>query len=520
MDNKEIKFIKKMYDKLNYFDQYGASVILFVIITIILILSISYCYAKIHSQPIIDDWANQRCKPNIIPFAGFITHPKDSNAIEYTSQNFNYCIQNILSSITGMSVEPITFVVNMYKKMMDSVKEEINRIRGMFDKVRTMFQEISEEIMGRIMNFTIPLIEMVVSFKDLLSKVQGAMTGGLFTLLGSYYTLKALMGAIAEFIIIILITLAALIVVLWIVPFTWGTAISMTAIFIAISIPMAIILAFMLEVLHVQTNLKIPTLKCFDENTMILMNDGNKKKISEINPGDILYENNEVTSCIKVETKGSILYELDNIIVSDSHIVNFNNNWIPIFKHPDAKIYNNYSKPFLYCLNTSNKIIKINNHIFSDWDEIFNKDIEKLKNNKILKIKKNSDIHFLMESGFNENTKIKLKNGSVKNIKEVSIGDILINNELVYGVVMINGKTIKHQYKYDLGENIIVEGGPNINWMENNLKNNYSLLHKNKISITNNDILYHLLTIQKTFYIENIQFYDYNAAIDLFLEKK
>jgi len=328
------------------------------------------------------------------------------------------------------------------------------------------------------------------------------------------------MGAIAEFIIIILITLAALIVVLWIVPFTWGTAISMTAIFIAISIPMAIILAFMLEVLHVQTNLKIPTLKCFDENTMILMNDGNKKKISEINPGDILYENNEVTSCIKVETKGSILYELDNIIVSDSHIVNFNNNWIPIFKHPDAKIYNNYSKPFLYCLNTSNKIIKINNHIFSDWDEIFNKDIEKLKNNKILKIKKNSDIHFLMESGFNENTKIKLKNGSVKNIKEVSIGDILINNELVYGVVMINGKTIKHQYKYDLGENIIVEGGPNINWMENNLKNNYSLLHKNKISITNNDILYHLLTIQKTFYIENIQFYDYNAAIDLFLEKK
>ena len=205
MDNQGLQNITKMYEKLNYFDQYGGSVILFIIITIILILIISYCLIMVNSQPIIDDWVNQRCKPNIIPFAGLITHPEGVSASDYTFQNFNYCIQNILSSITGTAVEPLTFVTNTLKAMADKIKNDIQSVRAMFDKVRTMFQQVSQEIMGRIINITIPLQQIVISFKDLLSKIQGVMTAGLFTVLGSYYTLKSLLGAIAQFIISILI---------------------------------------------------------------------------------------------------------------------------------------------------------------------------------------------------------------------------------------------------------------------------------------------------------------------------
>jgi hypothetical protein len=183
----------------------------------------------------------------------------------------------------------------------------------MFDKIRNMFQEISEEIMGRIMNIMIPIQQIIISFKDLLAKVQGIMTAGLFTLLGGYYTLQSLMGAIEQFIITILIALAALIAVFWIVPFTWGFAISNTIIFILIAIPLIIIMVFFMDVLHVHTSLSLPTLKCFDENTMINMNDGTKKKISEIQIGDLLFQNNEVTGVIKVQTSGSTIYNLNNI---------------------------------------------------------------------------------------------------------------------------------------------------------------------------------------------------------------
>ena len=52
-NSKQINNIKKMYEKLNYFDQYGGSVILYIIITLVLIILMSYCFIMINAQPII-----------------------------------------------------------------------------------------------------------------------------------------------------------------------------------------------------------------------------------------------------------------------------------------------------------------------------------------------------------------------------------------------------------------------------------------------------------------------------------
>jgi hypothetical protein len=529
MDNPGLQNIKKMYEKVNYFDQYGGSVILFIIITIILFLMISYCFVMINAQPIIDDWPNQRCKPSVIPFAGLITHPEGVSASDYTSQNFTYCTQNILSSITGAAVEPLTFITNMLQSVADSIKNSIQAIRDMFNKIRTSMQAVSQEIMGRVINVMIPLQNIIIAFKDLLGKAQGAMTAGLFTFLGSYYTLKSLMGAILQFIIIILISLAVMIAILWIIPFTWGAAIANTAIFIAITIPLAIIMAFMIDVLKVQTSLSIPSVKCFDKNTVLKMNDGTEKIISEINVGDILINNNEVTAVFKVETKGSDMYYLDDITVSNSHIVNYCGKWIPVSKHPDSLKYSEYNEPYLYCLNTSNKTIEINNIIFTDWDEIYNEDLISIMRNPYKNINTTKEIHTELDGGFIESTKIKLLDSKVKEIKDILVGDILYNGEKVYGVVEINGENLSNQFKFILGKNMIVEGGPNLMICDieisntstlafgETLKDDYNYL-KVKLEKPHNK-LYHLLTDTKTFHIEGIRFYDYNAAIDILLDK-
>ena len=522
--------IKQMYEKLTYFDQYGASVILLIIITVILIIVISYCFTMINAQPIIDDWANQRCKPQYLPIAGFITHPEGISATDYTAQNFTYCTQNILSNITGTAVQPLTFVTETIQNVLENIKDSLNSIRAMFDKIRTFFQSMAQELMGRLMNIMIPLQQIIISFKDLIGKIQGTMTAGLFTLLGSYYTLKSMMGAIAQFIVTILVALAATIAVLWAVPFTWGFAAVNTGIFLAIAIPMAIILAFMSDVLNIKA-LKIPKVKCFDKNTRIVMNDGTEKIIQNIVVGDVLADNNIVTSKIIVETDGSTMYELDNIIVSNSHIVKYLDKWIPVSNHPNAKKCAYYQEPYLYCLNTSSKTIVINNHFFSDWDEITNEDINNIQKNSNHIIYEKTDIHKFMDSGFFGNTEIKLKNGNTKCIKDICVGDILENDEDVYGIVEIDGKNLVGQYVYYLG-NKIIEGGPNlticdskiniwttINLVEkfDNSLEKYSNYKKQKDKIDNK--LYHLLTDKKTFSVNQIKFYDYNATIDLFLDK-
>jgi hypothetical protein len=363
-----------------------------------------------------------------------------------------------------------------------------------------------------------------------MGKIQGTMTGGLFTLLGSYYTLKSLMGAIAQMIVTILIALAAAVAVMWAVPVTWGFAAVNTGIFLAIAIPMSIILAFMSDILHINA-LKIPKVKCFDKNTRIVMNDGTEKIIQNIAVGDVLANNNVVTGKIIVETKGSIMYKLDNIIVSNSHMIKYLDKWITVAKHPKAKKNAYYQEPYLYCLNTSDKTILVNDYLFSDWDEITDKDINTIQQNSNYIFYEKHDIHKLLDGGFVENTEIKLKNGSIKCIKDIRIGDILENNEYVYGIVEIDGVNLNEQYTYYLG-NQIIEGGPNLTICDKNIsiwttinlaqKNDNCLVkqinykkQKDKIETK----LYHLLTNTDTFNVNQIKFYDYNASIDLFLDK-
>ena len=529
INNTDFINIKKTYDNLNYFDQYSSSLVLFVLITLTLFVLCCYCFVMINVQPIKDDWINQRCKPSVIPFAGLINAPEGTSSTDFTKENFDYCTQNIVKGVTGTAVQPLTFITTMITQLFDSIKQSINGIREMINKVRENLQAVSQEIMGRIINITIPLQQIIIGLKDILAKVQGTMTAGLFTVLGSYYTLKSLMGAIAQLIVTILIGLAAMIAALWVVPFTWGAAAANTAIFLSISVPMALILSFMTNVLKVKSGLKIPKIKCFDKNTLLKMYDGSEKPISEIHIGDLLFNSNQVTAKIIVTTEGSEMYNLNGIIVSNSHIVKYKDKWLPVSEHPDSIKIENYNEPFLYCLNTTSKIIEINNICFTDWDEIYDNDISKF--NDLLSIKfnndkkkytfKTSDIHKYYDGGIVEDTLIKLKNGSTIHIKNIKIGDILENGENVYGLVEIDGFTINQQFVYYLGKNRLIQGGCNLCFYDEST----SILSTLDIDVyhqelcRNKNVLYHLLTDKGTFNINGIKFYDYNSSIDLFLDK-
>ena len=130
-------------------------------------------------------------------------------------------------------------------------------------------------------------------------------------------------------------------------------------------------------------------------------------------------------------------------------------------------------------------------------------------------------IHKYLDSGFISSTKIKLKNGEIKEISKVEINDILENGEKVYGIVEIDGEKMINQYGYYLGNNNYIEGGPNLVFYDNVGKVSSTLdLNMGKIIRNRTDAkLYHLLTNKETFVINGIIFKDYNASIDIFLEK-
>ena len=228
---KTANFINGIYDNLTYYDLYGTSVFLFFIITIIIILAFLFSRIMLSKEEIASDWKNQRCKPENIPFAGYISKPSDKTAFEYTNENFQYCIQNILLNVTEKSLEPFNFMINALTSIFSKIGEAIQKIRELLASIRNNIKKIVKDIMNRILNILIPLQTMLISLADIFNKTQGILVAGLYTALGSYYTLQAFMGAILELIIKMLVALVILIVGLWLIPFSQPLAATMSAVF-------------------------------------------------------------------------------------------------------------------------------------------------------------------------------------------------------------------------------------------------------------------------------------------------
>ena len=146
MDNiqQSAKTIKQMYEKLTYFDQYGGSVFMFIILLVVLFVVVSYVTVMRNFQPIKDDWVNQRCKPQVMPFAGLINKPENMSIVDFTGQNFTNCMQNILIGITGNAVQPITYMTLAIREVFQAIAEVIQYIRTMLSSIRSNMTKIAQ----------------------------------------------------------------------------------------------------------------------------------------------------------------------------------------------------------------------------------------------------------------------------------------------------------------------------------------------------------------------------------------
>jgi hypothetical protein len=465
--------------------------------------------------------------------------------VQFTGQNFTNCMQNILIGVAGDATQPITYMTTAIAQVFQEIAKTIQNIRIMLSSVRSSATNIITEVMGRLANIMVPIQQILIAFKDAMEKVKGILTAGLYTSLGSYYALKAMLGAVVQFIVIILIVLAALIVSMWIVPFTWPVAASMTAIFISISIPLAIIIAFMVDVLHIKTSMSIPGVPstpnvCFDSNTSLLMHDLTYKKIADVEVGDVLHENNRIIAKIRLDaSQQREICNLKGTLVTPQHKVLYNGSWIPALDHPDSILMHDYSCSVLYCLNTSCKTININGITYLDWDEVDDHIMKEL-----LELNQHitpANIHALLDSGFCGSMQLVREDGTNISIKDVQVGHVLEHGIKVVGVVEIcnDNNEIIH---YDLGNGCIFDGDTNLHICDRNLEE-ICIKQKTKIQREKTEEipeipeipkipkeieelrkiqdtkLYHLITQEEIFYVQGTKFFHYNSNIELFLDK-
>jgi hypothetical protein len=94
--------------------------------------------------------------------------------------------------------------------------------------------------------------------KAAFGKASGVGASAIYTLYGSYLALKAMIGSIIQFIIVILVALAALILIMWLMPWTWPIAAAGTAVFVVMAAMLAYLIIVFSKAMGGRTKGKVP----------------------------------------------------------------------------------------------------------------------------------------------------------------------------------------------------------------------------------------------------------------------
>jgi len=455
-EDKLFTALSKLYGEPNYFQENKHIILMFVLYWIILFGICSYLYYLTNVESIRNNWLDNRCKMYIIPFAGLINAPEGTSIHDYTTENFTYCVQNMVKTFTEYLLLPVQFIISTITIFFTQLAAVVDNLRDYISVLKQRVKNIVDEIYNRIVNVMVPFQIIFIKFTDTMDKVKGILASFMYSILGVYYTIKSTMGVILDFIIGILVTLTVLLTGLiatyaavaataFINPFAAVMLpILMTMImvyvvlFLSISIPSLIILVFCMHYMNMQSKAfpSLPT--CFDESTNIKISDSVYIPIHKLKPGDVLYDGNKVESVMKcVMTDNQKMYYLNNDLLTSYHRVYYRKDegeWIYVKDHPNSTEMINYRPKYVYCLNTSYKTIRTHINEYLDWDEVDMSSYE--QTGRIDNVPS-------YRGGFQWDTPVIMKNNTCISISNVKLGDSVFPNGVVICIVIIDKETSK-----------------------------------------------------------------------------
>ena len=370
-------------DKLlaNYQENFSMNIVKFIIYTVIQIVILYFVFAGSGIMEVTKNWPKYRCNPAIMPFASLFGYD--------AAENFNYCMKNIFSSNAGAVLGPLYGIMANFTDVVGTVSNVANSFRYL------------------IANLLHGMERMISSFRDRFRDI-------LFTVRLSFMKIQSLMGRLySTFYAVIFMGLSALKA--------------------ADNLAHNDIIMFIMEF-------------CFLPSTPITMADGSIKPLSEVKIGDRLAEISGeypvVTSLFEFAGQETEMVRLGgDTVVSARHFVFYDKLgvWIEAKDHPEA--YPEPSSPLLLCLNTSTHTLRVGKRVFSDYDESSDPAVlleVQLHALKILNRRMYTNLPQTMKDyslGLDWRAAIRMKDGSVKALHEIRVGDSIKSGGLVLGTV-------------------------------------------------------------------------------------
>ncbi len=347
------------------------NLIRFGIITAILV---GLCVALIATFTVVgisNDWPRQRCSPLFMPFAELFGYD--------ASENFKFCITNMMQAQSSDYFAPIYSLMGEYGTSMGVVVDTINGFR----KILGTFKLSANQYFGNV-----------------AAKVQSLM----FQIRLTFMKMQTLMGRVY----------GTFYSIIWM-----GTS----AITAGLSLSDNSLVNFMFDF-------------CFHPNTLVRLADGSEQTIDSLQIGQILEGGRRITSRFQFSGTRTPMVQIGPDILSASHMVQHAGTWIPASQHPAAVA--SPSLPVLYCLNVEgHQFVLASGLQVADYDESSHAAVEH-QVQTVASAALNGGIVTAPTTytlGFDSTASVQMSDGSWKSASEVKLGDHIVGNQAIVGIV-------------------------------------------------------------------------------------
>jgi len=293
---------------------------IFLVVIILLVFAFLICFNQIAIgfADLKEQWPIIRCNPLAMPFASSFGFD--------TSENFNYCVQDMQTKYLSYLLEPLNYNFGVIGEVASSFADSLSFVRDFLDNIRTFFSNIIGGIFGVFLNILVEVQRLTINIKDMMSKIVGVVTTIMYTIDGGMKTMQS----------------------------TW-------------------------EGPPGQLTREL----CFHPDTQLLLKDGTIVLMKDIKLNSVLYNGSIVRAVLNIsninaETGNNIekFYIVKGgvnnsyILVTGSHLViDPNTNKYVQVKELKESIPSNITTNTLSCLITSDHKIPIGCWIFHDWED-------------------------------------------------------------------------------------------------------------------------------------------------------
>jgi hypothetical protein len=459
----------------------------FFLLTFGLLFGLGLTIAGLERSSVMNNWSSRRCDLAVMAASVFFKPADDPRSSgQFATDNFDFCMKSFVDKFMTLLMTPVNTLFGKQANIAKTSVDTLNTVRSIATTLMNTFMEYIDSYYKKF-NASVYEISRVIQYLRMaFRRANGMVMSMLYSGISMFRGLLNTVQFVIKVILIICSIMIAIIIILIFVLFPFIPMI--------LAVLGAIVTTVMASTMIISGSVADEASGdmsgfCFSENTQLLVKRNDKKTliiVKDIKIGDELEDGGKITAIILMNGTGVQLYNINDIIVSGSHLVKgIDGNWKCVADDERAKPVVNTSH-ILYCFNTTTNNIPIfspmlqESIIFRDWEEISDNDKEgqKMWTYTILKMLNNDKNYNIWKDAIKSDSnlpligsKIKIKTAhGYKLVSEITIGDMIVDRmgkeQKVLGLVSSkieginedgnNGKW--HTELYELNDNIWIKG--------------------------------------------------------------